>query len=226
MSSPPKKRAPAENLEQTVTLFLQQHPNFFDRYPELLKELELPHQSGNAVSLIERQVKNLRAETAQYRQQLDELITVARENEQLNQRLHTLTLTLIQAVNFDEVIDVLQDKLHEDFRADAVEVHLFSAAESAGETNPELDGFREFLDAGMPLCGPLSNQQLNYLFGPQAEDIRSAALIPIRGLALLGLLAFGSHSEQRFLHGMGTDFLTRLGEIVSKTLEVVQEPGF
>ena len=44
--------------------------------------------------------------------------------------------------------------------------------------------------------------------------------------ALLGLLAFGSHNEQRFLQGMGTDYLTRLGEIVSETLEVVLEPGF
>lgn len=226
MSSPPKQRDTTEGLEQTVTLFLQQHPDFFDRYPELLKELELPHQSGNAVSLIERQVKNLREEAARYRQQLDELIAVARENEQLNRRLHKLTLTLIHAVNFDEVIDVLQDKLHDDFQADAVELHLFSAAESSGETNPELDGFREFLDVGEPLCGPLSDEQLNYLFGPQAEDIRSTALIPIKGQGLLGLLAFGSHNEQRFLQGMGTDYLTRLGEIVSETLEVVLEPGF
>jgi len=212
-------------MDQTVVEHLKTHPEFFDRHPEVLVELELPHQSGEAVSLIERQVKTLREEAQKYQQQLEELIIIARENTELNRRLHDLTLTLIDAVNFDEVVDVLQDKLHDDFEAEAVELHLFTAAESDRETNPQLNGFREFLDGGNPRCGRLAEDQLNFLFGPQAEDIRSTALIPIGGQGLLGLLAFGSHNPNRFHSSMGTDYLTRLGEIVSKTLEVVSEPG-
>lgn len=226
MSSQVKKPPVPDTIEKTVVDHIKANPDFFQRYPGLLTDVELHHDSGEAISLVERQVRQLREEAARYKRQLEELIAVARENQQLNEKLHQLTLTLIDAVNFDEVVNVLEDKLHDDFHAEAVELHLFSAAEAAGETNPDLDGFRTFLDGRSPQCGRLPQQQLEYLFGPQAEDIRSTALIPIVGQGLLGLLAFGSQTEHRFHPGMGTDYLTRLGEVVSKALQVVLEPGF
>jgi uncharacterized protein YigA (DUF484 family) len=213
-------------MERRITDYMESHPDFFERHPDLLHALELPHQSGAAVSLIERQVKSLREENIRCKQQLSELVDVARENETLNQRLHDLVLALIETVTFDEVVNALEDRLHEDFQADAVELRLFSAAEADRESHPNLDGFRRFLDHGKPKCGQLPKQQLSYLFGPQSDDIRSTALIPIDGQGLLGLLAIGSLSADRFHPGMGTEYLTRLGEIVSKTLEVVSEPGF
>ena len=167
----------------------------------------------------------LRDESTGYRQKLERLIAVARENEELNTRLHHLTLTLIEAATFDEVINSLEDKFHDDFQAEAMELHLFSSAQADRELNPDLDGFGKFLDAGVPQCGHLPQVKLEYLFGQQAEQIRSTALIPIKAQGLLGLLAFGSYSDRRFHPEMGTDYLTRLGEIVSKTLEVVSEPG-
>ncbi len=215
-----------EKQERTIVNFLSSNPDFFDRHPELLSKLELSHDNGEAVSLIERQVKNLRQEVDHYKQRLDELVAIAHDNEKLNERMHDLTLTLIDSVDFDECLNALQDKLHEDFDADAVELHLFSHNEVDGLSNADLDGYREFLDAGVPSCGVLDMQQLEYLFGPQAEDIKSTALIPIRSEGVLGLLAIGSSSESRFCSDMGTEYLQRLGEIISRTLEVVLEPGF
>jgi uncharacterized protein len=215
-----------EKQERTIVNFLSSNPDFFDRHPELLSKLELSHDNGEAISLIERQVKNLRQEIDHYKQRLDELVAIAHDNEKLNERMHDLTLTLIDSVDFDECLNTLQDKLHEDFDADAVELHLFSHNEVDGLSNADLDGYREFLDAGVPSCGVLDMQQLEYLFGPQAEDIKSTAMIPIRSEGVLGLLAIGSSSSNRFCSDMGTDYLQRLGEIISRTLEVVLEPGF
>ncbi len=124
------------------------------------------------------------------------------------------------------MVNALQDRLHEDFHAEAVELHLFFSEEADREANPDLDGFADLLDSGKPVCGPLAMAQLTYLFGPQAEDIKSTALIAIKEQGILGVLAIGSQNKDRFHPGMGTDYLTRLGEIVSKTLEVVSEPGF
>jgi len=217
----------ASDQEQIIIDYLKAHPDFFSNHPEVLTALELSHSSGgNAVSFIERQVVTLREQAQQSKTQLEELIAVARENEQLNGRLHQLTLSLIDSVNFEEVVNSLENMLHDDFRAEAVELHLYSSAEAQGESNPDLDGFREFLDAKTPRCGRLPRNQLEYLFGPQAADIQSSALIPIEGEGLLGILAIGSHSEHRFHPGMGTNYLSRMGEIVSKTLTVVSEPGF
>ena len=88
MSPQPKQSTAPEELEQTISEYLKAHPDFFELRPDLLHALELPHQSGEAVSLIERQVKSLRDESLNCKQQLDQLFRVARENEQLNRRLH------------------------------------------------------------------------------------------------------------------------------------------
>ncbi len=215
-----------EKQEQTIVNFLSSNPDFFDRHQELLNTLELSHTNGEAVSLIERQVKNLRQEVDQYKQRLEELVEIAHDNERLNQRMHRLTLNLIDTVDFDETLNVLQDKLHENFGAEAVELHLFTHNEAEGNANADLDGYRSFLDDGVPVCGVLDMEQLEYLFGPQAEDVNSTALIPIRSEGVLGLLAIGSTSKERFCDDMGTEYLSRLGEVISRTLEVVLEPGF
>lgn len=215
-----------EDPVQQVADFLQANPDFFQHNPELLTGLELSHGAHGTVSLVERQVRALRQELTEQKQQLARFVEVARENDLLSQRMHTLTLALLNAVSFDEVVNVLEDKLHNDFQADAVELHLFTQAESDGDANPDLDGFRPFLRHGKPRCGRLPKAQLSYLFGTQAGDIGSTALIPLEEEGVLGLLAIGSHDAQRFHPGMGTEYLRRLGDIVSKTLEVVSEPGF
>ena len=226
MSSQSEQREESSALEQTVIEFLRDNPDFFERHPRVLNAIELPHDTGEAVSLVKRQVETLREQVEVYRGRLESLIAVARENESLNTRLHQLTLTLIDTLDFGEVLTVLQDRLQGDFGADAVELHIFSSTEANKETNPELDGFREYVDAGRPFCGRLPDERLNYLFGADADRIRSSALIPIAGEGLLGLLAIGSGDPDRYHPEIGTDYLSRLGEIVSKTLEVLSEPGF
>lgn len=222
----PNLVTPAQEQKESVMDFLHANPDFFENHPELLNSLTLTHENGEAISLIERQVKSLRQELEQYKQRLEELVSIGHDNEKLNRRLHRLTLNLIDSVDFAECLNVLQDKLHEDFDADAVELHLFTHNEVDGLSNADLDGYRDFLDSGVPTCGVIDAEQLKNLFGSQANDIKSTALIPVKSEGVLGVLAIGSASATRFCSDMGTDYLQRLGEIISRTLEVVLEPGF
>jgi len=210
-------------LEQRITDYLEQHPDFFLRHPEILDRLQVPHPTGGAVSLLEHKIRRLEEKAEGYRQQLHELIEVARENEQLNQRLHQLTLNLIEATRFDEILATLQDELRGRFQADAVELKLFSTEEleSARISEAGLAIFRKFMHTDKPTCGPLSGDKLKVLFGDQAGDEGSAALIPIRTSRLSGVLAIGSRDPNRFHAGKGVDFLVRLGELVSLTLQAV-----
>ncbi|MCU7850567.1 MAG: DUF484 family protein, partial [Candidatus Thiodiazotropha sp. (ex Lucinoma kastoroae)] len=57
------------------------------------------------------------------------------------------------------------------------------------------------------------------------DRIASTALIPLKSDGVLGLLAIGSCDSKRFAPHHGTDFLTRLGEIISRTLQAVSLPG-
>ena len=66
---------------EDVEAFLKDHPDFFMSRDKLLAELNLPHQSGVAISLVERQVSILRERSADQRRRLSELLDIAREND-------------------------------------------------------------------------------------------------------------------------------------------------
>ncbi|EGV50304.1 hypothetical protein QQ73_13195 [Candidatus Endoriftia persephone str. Guaymas] len=215
--------------EAAVIEYLKNHPDFFNRHPEALSELEIPHQSGAAVSLIERQVESLRTQMHSYQTRLDELIAVGRDNDQLQQKLHRLTLALIDAVTFEEVLTALEDELHGDFKADAVELRLFSnphLTDHYGEENPKLSAtFDSFFKKNAPVCGTLEEEELAFIFGTEGKDIASTALIPLNSDGVLGLLAIGSRDADRFAPHHGTDFLARLGDVIGRTLQAVSLPG-
>ncbi|MCU7850772.1 MAG: DUF484 family protein [Candidatus Thiodiazotropha sp. (ex Monitilora ramsayi)] len=225
----PSENSPSNEFESQVADYLTEHPDFFIRHPQILGAIEIPHESGTAVSLIERQVESLRKQLKETRHQLDEVTEVARHNHSLQERMHHLTLELIDAATFDEVLNALEDELHDDFKADAMELRLFSSShidEHLEEAlNDQADTFQQFFTQNTPICGQLDPEQLNYIFGAESDLINSTALIPLKSEGVLGMLAIGSADPKRFAPHHGTEFLTRLGEIISRTLQAVSLPG-
>jgi len=102
---------------ESVAKFLTTNPEFFNQHSEVLPRLAIPHHTGKAVSLIEKQVSVLRNKCFNLENSLHDLITVARENEQLHQRLHTLIQEIISAQTLDEVIGLTRDSLLVNFNA-------------------------------------------------------------------------------------------------------------
>lgn len=216
----------ADEREARIAEYLIAHPGFFEHHPEVLGAIDIPHPTGDAVSLIERQVRTLREQSDRYHRQLEDLVNVARENDGLAKRLHRLTLALIETQTFDEVLNTLQDELREQFQADAVEMKLFASEQldaHAHEAGPAL--FRDFIARARPNCGQLDKAQLEYLFGPQAGETGSAALIPLTAPPMAGVLAIGSRDPERFHQGKSVDFLQRLAEVVSAKLQSASSPG-
>ncbi len=221
---------PAEtgDREELVAEYLVAHPDFLARHPDALAAQRLQHDSGGVTSLIEHQVKVLREQSERYRIQLEQLIEVARENEQLNHKLHRLTLALMEAASLDDVLNTLQDQLRDQFQADAVEMKLFQAEELALEAAKGDGGaalFRDFVRTARPSCGQLDADRLAYLFGSAAAECASVALVPLVENQINGVLAIGSHDPERFHSGKGLEFLRQLGEIVSRALHTTNCPG-
>jgi hypothetical protein len=79
--------------------------------------------------------------------------------------------------------------------------------------------FESLFQSGKPRCGQIRDAQRDYLFGKDTVEIGSAALTPLGIKGSLGLLAIGASDAQRFSPGMSTEFLTRIGEIVSVALQ-------
>ena len=224
-----------QRFDGRVAEYLMTDPTFFVRNPQVLAAIEIPHDSGPAVSLIEQQVRVLRKQLEAERNRLTHLISRAREYEALSGRLHHLVLKLIAAQDSEQVCTLLKDALLTEFSAEAMTLKLFQTEmESGPRTDPLTLAFRDFLDRHHALCGPLDHEKAKMLFGPAGADIRSAALVPVRADGHAGVLAIGSRDVERFRPDMGTDLLDRLGEVVAQKLrvipldhcdEVAEEPG-
>lgn len=207
-----------------VSDYLREHPEFFNEHPELLAELRIPHRVHGAVSLLERQLQMLRDSNRELKRKLMELVQVARENDRLHDRMHHLIMDLVSAESLQQLIDTLQDHLQGEFKADTVTLKIYGLGEDeARETgaqrldrnDPGLEEFTAFLKSGRPLCGRLKQGQLDFLFGDQAPAVESAALIPIGKRGEHGMLAIGSRTANHFHPGMGTLFLSHMGELLA-----------
>jgi uncharacterized protein YigA (DUF484 family) len=217
--------------EQSIHDYLAAHPDFFERHSTLLSSLNLPHASGGAVSLVERQVAVLRQKDLKLERQLKELIEVARANDLLSAKIHELTMQLLIANDLHKTIAVIEEAMRSGFDADHAVLVLFGDPEAfeditAGRffravkrDDPVLKPFGTFLGSTSPRCGKIRDSQREFLFHGDADEIGSAALVPLGDGAEIGFLAVGSVDGDRFHPGMSIDFLTRLGDLVAGSLK-------
>lgn len=221
------QRKQAEPMKAAVVEdYLRQHPEFFENHLELLEVLKVPHPTGPAVSLVTRQVHQLRDRNRRLQTQLNEILQIARENDSLHQRLHQLTLTLLDAKGLEDTLAGLEWGLHEYFQTDFVVLRIAAPVIETPVADlcvaPDSEGMaliEAVLDAGSPRCAhPELNDGSFFLFGRDAPEVASYALIPLQHAALKGLLAIGSRDPERFSPGMGYLFLTQMGEVLSARL--------
>ena len=232
MSTQAKTEFVEEELsEQSIHDYLAAHPDFFERHSTLLSSLNLPHASGGAVSLVERQVAVLRQKDLKLERQLKELIEVARANDLLSAKIHELTMQLLIANDLHKTITVIEEAMRSGFDADHAVLVLFGDPEAFEDINagrffravkrddPALKPFGTFLGGTSPRCGKIRDSQREFLFHGDADDIGSAALVPLGDGAEIGFLAVGSVDGDRYHPGMSIDFLTRLGDLVAGSLK-------
>jgi len=205
-----------------VLRFLTANPDFFEQHREVLPRLSIPHASGKAVSLIERQVNVLRSQCLSLENHLRDLIGVAHANERLQGRLHTLVQEIISADSLDAVVDATCASLAENFGADTV--HVLLADVPAGDAYRTCDAddarlvpFAELLEAGGTRCGLPTDAELDALVDEDARaGIGSAALVPLKHDGTIGIVMLTSRDESRFAVGKGVVFLDQLGGVLSR----------
>lgn len=232
-----KQKSPSSELqtelswEEAISRYLEDHPDYFQHYPEILSRLVLSHEhGGKAVSLIERQVKVLREQSQALQRQLRELVNNARENDILSGRLHRFATAMIGCTSLDDKLDTTYDLLRQEFKLDAVVILLQGKPVQGGrpelvpEDDKRLNSLFEQFNSGKPIVGgKFDDSLMSYLFGGRAAEIRSVALIPLGEKHPKGILGLGTSDPHRFHSGMGTVYLTRLGELLTHSLARHQE---
>lgn len=218
------KKTTGINVTQ-VADYLKSHPDFFIEHVHLLEHLSIPHPSGVAVSLIAKQLELFRSRSQEMENQLVELIEIARGNDAVVNRMHKLNLALLDAATLEEVVTNLNIVLSEYFLTDFVAIRLIQDAPNSDlagifvtSDSKELKPFADELRAGKPCCGKPTLTQARMLFGFQANDVKSCAIVPLLFTELEGLLAIGSRDENRFHASMGHLFLTQMSEVIATRL--------
>jgi uncharacterized protein YigA (DUF484 family) len=211
--------------EDSIADYLKRHPDFFERHATLVLGLKLPHAAGGAaISLVERQVSLLRQRNGQLERQFKDLVAVAKQNDALVEKIHQLCLNLMRAPTLAARLERLETGLREDFAAERAVLVLFPDAPAdavregfvrrLGSDDPDVRPFATFLRAAKPRCGPLRDRQKN-IFERDADEVSSAALVPLGVESRLGFLIIGSRDPDHFHPGKRMDFLARLGEVLA-----------
>jgi uncharacterized protein YigA (DUF484 family) len=236
MSTQPARGVTAgQTDEERIERYLGLNPDFFERHQALLSRMRLPHmRTGSTVSLVERQVEVLREQKGDADRRLAEFVSVARANDQLADRIHRFTRRMMRAPNAQAALVTLEASLREDFDAfhsllvltspiaslAAVEFEPFLRKVPSDDAN--IRSFEALLNTGKPRCGQVRDSQRDFLFGPESASIGSVALVPLSlnmgESGSLGLLALGSAERERFHPGMSTEFLKRMGELITDAL--------
>ena len=224
---------PDDLSDAEVRQYLKEHPDFFERHPDLLDQLHISHSSGSAVSLVEKQVSVLRERNMEMRKRLNTLTTNARDNDRLHELTRKLILALLEASDIEALSRTFLDCLRNDFEVEHVSIILFgtpgqsreySRVESADSARIEIGAL---LKSRAPVCGTLREEELNYLF-PDASGVGSAAMVPLLNSASaadveLGVIAVGSADPNYYSASMGTVFLSHIADVLVRLLPRVSQ---
>jgi len=228
MSSQDHKVVDTE-FEHEMVRYLRDHPAFFEEHQDVLAGMILSHESGSAVSLIERQVQILREQKDGQKRKLQNLISAAQNNEKLNNNVNALILALLDASSLNDVLSITEERIRADFEADAIVIKLLASGDDVLKEHAELTAWQQpalvigekVMTAREPMCGSFNSEQMQALFDD--ADIQSAGIVPLvkdkNSKNCYGIIAIGSYDPQRFRADMGTLFLSLLGQVLTRILQ-------
>ena len=228
-ASPTRPQSGSETItirEDQVVGYLRRNPDFFARHDDLLAEISLPHDSGSAISLLERQVNILRARGTEARQKLNNLLENARNNDQLFDTIQNLVLALLGAADATEIAEIAQRQLSNHANVDACELIVVEkegldvASTVRTQSSEHLKTeFEDLFRLKRTHCGSLDQKTIVLLFQNEAASIRSTALCPvISNGEVLAILALGNQRRDTFSVNLDTLFLDFIGRVVGAVM--------
>lgn len=214
-----------DSTEDMVRGFLCDNPRFLDDNPDILESLSLPHNSGNAVSLVERQVGVMRDRNKEMRNRLDNMLATAHDNDLLFEKTKRLVLNLLEAKNLPAMVETIYDSLGKDFEIDFYSLTLLGDEKSLPRTMARVASIEKanekvntLIGSNRAVCGVLREEEMTFLFGEKGLQVGSVAAVPLRYNNLYGILAIGNADPNFYKSSMGTLFLSYIAEVVNRIL--------
>lgn len=201
--------------DEDVAAWLQNNPEFFEKHAEMLAGVTIPHPyGGRTISLSERQLLTLREKNRLLEKKLYELVENARDNDELQDKVHGFTLAVLGAGDLDTLLEVVPRDLCERFDIPHAALRVWDRTPPSAEVMTFAD------ETPQPVCLHRAMYDTQQWFGEAGPHLRSFAYLPLREQNhTIGMLILASEDEQRFYPEMGTLFLQRIAETVAAALQ-------
>ena len=214
-----------ELSEEQVLAYLQTNPGFFLKNDSFLSKLVLDHNAGDATSLIERQMSSLRTQNQKIQDQITSMINVAKDNDEIFEKIKSLSLSLFQSDSWQKLNETLATHFLTDFEADYILCNV--VAKTIG---PNLDHIKfekisiseNLIKTSQPVCMQLRAEEMKNLFGNahnQDNHTESVILIPFGHKDEGGVLSIGSHNPNRFNSNMDTMFASYISSLLESVID-------
>jgi len=218
----PTKTDPTEKM---VREYLRNNPTFLDDNADILESIVVSHDSGSAISLVERQVGILRDRNKEMRGRLDNMLQTAHENDLLFEKTKRLVLNLLEGKNLSSLVEAVYDSLGKDYGIEFYSLTLLGDEKKLPRTMARTSTMEKanekvgtLLGANRAVCGILREEEMLFLFGDQGNKVGSVAAVPLRYDNLYGILAIGNSDPNFYKSSMGTLFLSYIAEILNRLI--------
>lgn len=210
---------------EDVAEFLNRNREFFHVFPNLLNDLSIPHpKTGEEVSLLERQVFQLREQRDHLKVEVETLKDIAGENGVLLHKVYQFSNALLGATSNQATVDVIYHIMETLFEVEAIALISWALPNEPIQGMTQLglssawsNSLKSTLEVDKPRCGLLEAQWQKGLFQTE-QPMQSVCVIPLGQESVWGALALGATTD-RFNPELGTYFLTVMGQMMSARLE-------
>jgi uncharacterized protein YigA (DUF484 family) len=215
----------ANPIEKVVREFLRDNPDFLDKNTDILETMILPHNSGKAISLVERQVGVMRDRNKEMRSRVENILQTAKDNDLLFEKTKRLVLNLLEAKTLGALVEAVYDSLGKDYGIEFYSLTLFGDEKKLPRTMARIASTEKanervgtLIGANRAVCGILREDEMVFLFGERGRQVGSVAAVPLRYDSLYGILAVGNRDPNFYKSSMGTLFLSYSAEILNRVL--------
>lgn len=202
----PQTNVPFDEL--IIREYLLDNPDFFNRYPELLLAMRLPHTERGAISLVERRQEMLRQRVTLLEEEITSLLTMAARNEKIYLFNTELSFKLLNCADLISLKEVLADNLKQQFNFS--HVRLINVL----DVDIEMKAIWEQRLRKGHYFGRLTQQEAKRLFGVEVGSVALVKLaedIPV-------IFAIASQDATHFHPDMDNMLLEQLRRLLAYML--------
>lgn len=221
-----------------VAVYLNEHPEFFNEFPELLHKIksieieDLPIAPLQTLSIADRILKRAQDDKEHFRSRLEWFMEIIEANEKIQEQLFEVELTLYHSLDFFQMIRKFRKEIIRRFEIPGVAIFLVKGQGGRLEkmaSGKDVDGLQwvdrtavlDWFPKGLEAALTSEMAEGSPLFeGHCQEKIQSQIILPIRIHGqLAGALVLGSANPLHFYEGLRTDYLERTADKLGMAMD-------